>query len=143
MKVFKNKIVNRLWELLPGFMVWELWKTRNSQIFENKTQKKEEIWPIIEAHLKETITLHQWTQEHFIAEEKKRIILYELEIVELPINNALIKMAPTSINNVNTWTKPPKGSFKFNFYGAAKGNPGPAGFGGALSNSDGIILSML
>ena len=35
-KVFKNKIVNSLWELLPGFTIWELWKTRNSQIFENK-----------------------------------------------------------------------------------------------------------
>ena len=58
MKGFKNKIVNRLWELLPSFTIWELWKTRNNQIFENKTQKQGDIWNSIEAHLKETITLH-------------------------------------------------------------------------------------
>ena len=74
MKVFKNKIVNRLWELLPSFTVWELWKNRNNQIFENKTWKKGEIWAIIEAHLKETITLHQWTWEDFIAEGNEIII---------------------------------------------------------------------
>ena len=26
---FKNKIVNRVWELFPGFTFWEIWKTRN------------------------------------------------------------------------------------------------------------------
>ena len=44
-KVFKNKIVNRLWELLPGFTVWELWKTCNSRIFENKPGKQGKCGP--------------------------------------------------------------------------------------------------
>ena len=34
--VFKNKILNRVWELFPGFTVWEIWKTWNTIIFENK-----------------------------------------------------------------------------------------------------------
>ena len=89
LKVLKNKIVNRLWELLPSFTTWEIWKTRNSEIFENKTRKQGEIWNTIEAHLKETITLHQWTREEFIAEANERIIFYKLGIVELPVNKAL------------------------------------------------------
>ena len=63
-------------------------------------------------------------------------------IFELPVNNAWTRMVPNSVNSAKTWTWPPKGSFKFNFDGAAKGNPGPAGFRGTLRNSDGIILSM-
>ena len=54
---FKNKIVNRLWEIFPGFTIWEIWKTRNKQIFENKARKPEEMWNSIEIHMKETITL--------------------------------------------------------------------------------------
>ena len=55
---FKNKIVNRVWELFPSFIVWEIWKTWNIRIFENKQRQLEEIWTLIETHLKETITLN-------------------------------------------------------------------------------------
>ena len=65
---FKNKIVNRLWEFLPGLTLWEIWKTRNKQTFENKARKLEEIWNSIETHMKETITLQSWMQEEFTAE---------------------------------------------------------------------------
>ena len=27
---FKNSILNRIWEIFLGFMVWETWKERNS-----------------------------------------------------------------------------------------------------------------
>ena len=77
---FKNKIVNRLWELLPGFTIWEIWKTQNKQTFENKAKKQEEIWNSIEAHLKETISLQLWMQEEYLAKENERIILHDLGI---------------------------------------------------------------
>ena len=68
---FKNKIVNRLWELFPGFTIWEIWKTRNKQIFEKKARKPEEMWNSIETHMKETITLQSWSQEEFSAESNE------------------------------------------------------------------------
>ena len=34
--IFKNKIVNKVWELFLRFIVWEIWKTRNLKFFENK-----------------------------------------------------------------------------------------------------------
>lgn len=43
-KSFKNPIVKRLWDLLPGFMAWSIWKERNGQIFEGKTHSSDEIW---------------------------------------------------------------------------------------------------
>ena len=45
------------------------------------------MWTIIEAHLKETITLNQWIQEEFTTEVNERNILYEMGIFELPVNN--------------------------------------------------------
>ena len=64
-------------------------------------------------------------------------------IFELPVNNVRTRMVTNPVNSEKTWTRPPKGSFKFNFDGAAKGNPGLVGFGCTLRNLDGIILSML
>ena len=69
-----------------------------------------------------------------IVEANKRIILYELGIVELPVNNTLTRAAPSSINSSNAWTRPLVGSFKFNFDGVAKGNPVSARFAGAVKN---------
>ena len=72
---FKNKIVNRVSELFSSFIVWEIWKTRNIRIFETKQRKVEEIWTLIETHLKETITLNILTWEDFVAEATKRKII--------------------------------------------------------------------
>jgi hypothetical protein len=33
-QAFKNPILNRIWKLLPGFIVWKLWKERNRRIFQ-------------------------------------------------------------------------------------------------------------
>jgi hypothetical protein len=42
-----------------------------------------------------------------------------------------------------TWSPPPIGFIKVNFDRACKGNPGPAGFGATLRNSDGQILCLV
>ena len=48
--IYKNKIVNKIWDLFPGFVVWEIRKTRNLNFFENKMRRVEEIWANIVAH---------------------------------------------------------------------------------------------
>ena len=97
MNAFKNKIVKRLWELLPYFTLWEIWKTRNRQTFENKVRKQGEIWTSIESHLKKTISLQQWTQEEYSAEANERIILYDIGIGELPPNNSISRSVPVPV----------------------------------------------
>ena len=101
--VFKNNIVNRMWELLPDFTIWELWKTRNLRIFENKPIRAGEIWALIEAPLKEMITLIHWSQEDFTVEENEIIIIYELGIYILPVNNVWSRVMPKTVNNANSW----------------------------------------
>lgn len=35
-KAFQNAIFNRIWELLPGFVVWATWKEQNKWVFKNQ-----------------------------------------------------------------------------------------------------------
>jgi hypothetical protein len=46
------------------------------------------------------------------------------------------------INSPTIWTPPPEHFIKVNFDGASKGNPGPAGYGAVLRNSEGEILAL-
>ena len=139
---FKNKIVNHLWELFPSFTMWEIWKTRNKQTFENKARKLEEIWNSIETHMKETITLQSWMQEEFAVESNERSILQAFGFTEIPPNNSMVHSRPVQVSSLRSWNPPPEGTFKLNIDGAAKGNPGPAGYGGVIQNLKGTILSL-
>ena len=73
--IFKNKIVNRIRELFLGFMVWQIWKTRNLKNFENKKHWVEEIWAILESHLIETFMLTSCTYEDFKVDASEKQIL--------------------------------------------------------------------
>jgi len=48
----------------------------------------------------------------------------------------------SSIIKKVTWTAPPTHTFKLNFDGASKGNPGMVGFGGILRNHEGTPLQL-
>jgi hypothetical protein len=48
---FVNPMLNHIWVLLPGFILWEIWKERNHQIFKEKAQPKEIIWHKIKQKL--------------------------------------------------------------------------------------------
>ena len=59
-KAFQNVILNRIWEILLGFVVWETWKEWNRQIFEGRKRKLVEVWTLIYTHIKETLGLKRW-----------------------------------------------------------------------------------
>lgn len=59
-KAFQNAIANRLWALLPEFIVWTTWKEHNLQIFESRMQSPQEVWKIIHAQIIETLGLTIW-----------------------------------------------------------------------------------
>ena len=54
---FNSNLLNRVWDLFPRFVVWEIWKERNNRIFENKQRLKEEVYLILETHLKDALKL--------------------------------------------------------------------------------------
>lgn len=141
-KNFKNAILNRMWELFPGILVWELWKERNGRIFDGKSRPLDKVWLNIEKHLKETLSLTPWTAEDFKAEAQERLTLNEWGITSIPTYQGVIHAHPVSRKSPDCWSPPETGSFMLNFDGAAKGNPGPAGFGGAVRNHEGQMLGI-
>ena len=40
---FQSLILNLLWELLPGFITWNIWKERNLHIFVGNKNTMEEV----------------------------------------------------------------------------------------------------
>ena len=54
---FQNTILNRIWQLIPGFLIWGIWKERNLRIFEGKVNLVGTIWIQFQQHIRETTLL--------------------------------------------------------------------------------------
>ena len=54
----------------------------------------------------------------------------------------IARLHPVHVSVPLFWNALPARSFKLNVDGAAKGNPGPAGYGGVIRNLKGSILSL-
>jgi hypothetical protein len=142
-EAYKSPILNRIWQLFPGFIVWQLWKERNMRIFHSQASTPSNIWSKIFENIQETICAQLWTQEDFPIEPHESLILssWKLNLHNTPLSlnphHSSISLSPS------TWHCPPPGFCKLNFDGASKGNPGPAGFGAVLRDSTGQIKYLL
>lgn len=54
---YQSKILNFLWKLIPGILLWAIWKERNSIIFKDHSTPLENTWKIIFQNIEETISL--------------------------------------------------------------------------------------
>jgi len=90
-------------------------------------------------NLKETLMLRSWTQDDLPTLDNEKAIWanWNMKLPQESHNKAPSK----SLNIKNdSWTAAPKHTFKLNFGGASKGDPGKAGFGGILRNHTGLPL---
>jgi len=138
---YKSELLNYLWNIIPGIVLWSIWKERNKRIFKNQRSLNEDIWNRLCGNLKETMMLRPWTKEDLPSTENEKSIL---DNWQLHLPQDLPKNSPSKSSNKDKslWIAPPKHSYKLNFDGASKGNPGVAGFGGILRNHDGIPLQV-
>ena len=100
--IFKNKIVNIIWDLYPGFVVLEIWKTNNLKIFENKKCPVDEIWETLTAHLKETLTLTTLSREYLEAKEIENKILQDWGMGHLPQNNSYLSKTVQQTSSIES-----------------------------------------
>jgi hypothetical protein len=137
---YNNPILNYIWQLLPGFILWQIWKERNKRIFHSKESTPDSTWDRVVILIKETIRSKNWQPRD---KECNREELCTLQRWQLRLNDSLAIRAPKNQNpSPTTWTPPPTGFIKINFDGASKGNPGPAGHGAVIRNSKGEILTL-
>eukprot|EP00253_Pinus_taeda_P014925 PITA_14925 len=63
---YHSRLLNSLWQLIPGLLMWNIWKERNRRIFKNQTQTLEQIWTILHINIKDLFTSktsHQKTSQ--------------------------------------------------------------------------------
>eukprot|EP00253_Pinus_taeda_P026720 PITA_26720 len=134
-------ILNYLWNIIPGITLWNLWKERNRRIFKNQNSPIEIIWNRLKGNLRETMLLHPWTKEDFPTADNEKNILDNWEL-QIPQESTMTQRINRNIKDNSRWIPPPINTYKLNFDGASKGNPGQAGFGGIIRDSKGSLLQL-
>eukprot|EP00253_Pinus_taeda_P011523 PITA_11523 len=128
---YHSRLLNSLWQLIPGLLMWNIWKERNRRLFKNQTQTLEQIWTILHINIKESLSIQDWSSEDFPTDHKEKLIWDNWQIT--------LNHKPNSQNQhlnrqkkLTKWSPPPRNMYQLNFDGASKGNPGQTGYGGVF-----------
>jgi hypothetical protein len=73
--IYHSPILNRIWQLLPGFILWQIWKERNMRIFNSVNRTWQEVWDTIYTNIKETISLHPWVEQDLQGPQNEQHII--------------------------------------------------------------------
>ena len=103
----------------------------------------ESLWNTVCQNIRETLLLQTWSEEDFPSLPLERTIWTNWNLQwnqEMIINGKTQARSRTP----DKWIPPPRHMFQLNAYGALKGNPGKAGFGGIFRDHKGTpILTYL
>lgn len=135
-KPYKSEILNQLWKLILGIVLWSIWKGRNKHIFKNKQSNIESIWNLICNNLQETLNLKTWKAEDWPTLDNEINIINNWKL-HINIEFQSLNQSKANGKGKSAWIPPSNPSFKLNFDGASKGNPGQAGYGGIIRNHEG------
>eukprot|EP00253_Pinus_taeda_P011019 PITA_11019 len=71
---YQSKILNVLWQLIPGLLMWNIWKERNRQIFKDQEMSLEQLWTGLLNNLKETLAVKVWSKEDYPSNPQEQAI---------------------------------------------------------------------
>jgi hypothetical protein len=129
---YTNPILNMIWKLIPGFIVWQIWKERNRCIFHSDAPPLLTSGQIFSKMYRKPFVLSTGPKNTFLTLLKK---LSSSQIGSLTYQASHPTFLPTPLPQHPTsllGSAPMTGYVKLNFDGASKGNPGASGFGVVL-----------
>eukprot|EP00253_Pinus_taeda_P034194 PITA_34194 len=136
---YQSKLLNTLWQLILGLLMWNIWKEGNRRLFKDQSMSIEQIWTRLHNNLRETLSVKVWSKEDFPSNPQGQAIWDNWQIqLNHPLSskdNISKHQTPSAI-----WNPPPINVFQLNFDGASRGNPGKTGFGGAIRDYQGTPL---
>lgn len=135
---FQSQFLNAIWNLFPGFIYWSAWKERNYRTFKDTSTPVEILWSNLKYNLQETLALVHWQDSDMPSSPAECLILKRWNL-DLKHPRGNIQNSSKHFESPISWSPPMTQAFKMNFDGAAKGNPGLAGYGGIFRNHEGII----
>jgi hypothetical protein len=56
-QAFHSPLLNSIWKLLPGFILWKTWKERNRRLFRNVSLPWQHCWNQCHRNILETLNL--------------------------------------------------------------------------------------
>ena len=62
---YKGGLLNRLWQIIPGLLLWTIWKERNKCIFKDQCTPLDTILSNLCLNIQETMALQSWQVEDF------------------------------------------------------------------------------
>eukprot|EP00253_Pinus_taeda_P008598 PITA_08598 len=139
---YQSNILNILWQIIPGTVMWNIWKERNQKVFKDQALNLEQIWTIIKQNLQETLSIKDWSQEDMPSNNKEQAIWNNWQLQITTPKPAQSTSTSKRTKTLTQWIPPPKNTYLLNFDGASKGNPGITGYGGVIRNSQGIPLKI-
>lgn len=136
---YKIKLLNSLWKIIPGLLMWSIWKERNRSIFKDQWTPLEVLWSSFCDNLQETLILQTWNEEDFPSLPQEQNIWMNWN---LWMNKVKAQHTRSSFHHISPrkWTPPPHNMIQLNFDGASKGNLGRAGYGGIFWDHKGKTL---
>ena len=130
-------IYNKLWNISPSIIAWEIWKERNRRIFNNAEMEVNSLITKIEASIVENMNSFlrksRFTEGSFSLWDEG-VKKHWPHLINPPLTYT--NRDKEARRNCK-WSPPPKGWTKLNFDGAARGNPGVAGIGCIINNDSG------
>eukprot|EP00253_Pinus_taeda_P030654 PITA_30654 len=138
---FQSRILNSLWQIIPGIVMWNLWKERNRRIFKDHSMDVQQVWQTIVMNIQETLSIKSWSQEVFPSTNKEQAIWNNWQI-HLSSTNFPARSSNKQKDIPSHWSPPPPNSFMLNFDGASKGNPGATGYGGVIRDHTRQVLKV-
>jgi hypothetical protein len=112
---FHNPILQRIWQLLPGFTLSAIWKERNKRIFHSNPPPPFITWDRVTRFIQETVLSSSWLQEDTQCKPEEKIIL---EGWNLPLNmQTQGKTKNRQAISPTAWSPPPLDSSRLTSMG--------------------------